>query len=566
MKKHRAVLLVAGLITNAISTFIIAPLCLAAIPPLVTYVEEGPRKGFPVLDENSILHKEIDHRGFNYFDELLELNLLAYSIGDDFQDLTNKSKTEFHQRIRETETPLTIEDIKISNEIYRTKDSEKSAFGKSIFAPNSNYNVYYSNRNRNREIYLISGYSGITQLNKTEFAIEELDIPGIISFDSENSVITVTIRGSIGTLACAPDWITNAYSNPIDGSSVIHASFKGKVHGGFGIKLSLFKRSLSKALQKIIGGLNADQKENLRIVVTGHSQGGGLALLTGAWIASELKLQRGIFGLPVEFILPFDRNRVQLYRFSSPRSLADSAAFWHTNRLVGFENDIRHNASTDVVPSLPSKQSGLIKSLSEFYDFGNLAFEDISATPIMEQFWNALLDQFSNRCQQSQQGAKKCAGLLQDCHEAWNNYDIQATLVRGPAVCEAIYNTLSPWLPFLKGLSNPLNGAGEGGAPESGARICGRALVDGVSRVARNYCSEELISILGSLAIKQHSLPFVRHTAAVATGLDTRKIHENRPSHQNLLDQGVEKLKSIHEWAPYKATAYSLGRPLQLLR
>ncbi len=177
------------------------------------------------------------------------------------------------------------------------------------------------------------------------------DVPGIIAYHSSYHILVVALHGSRNQA----DWMTNFDAFKV-GNETHHLGIEGKLHRGFAVKTSQFKKDLLEKIENLLQSMTLEERETLAVFVTGHSQGAALAHLAGVTIVQFFKnyLKND---LGDEFDNSY-QNKVQLYRLSAPRVLGDQEAYDDTTRLIGKHNDIRHNVQGDPVPSAVLGDSG----------------------------------------------------------------------------------------------------------------------------------------------------------------------------------------------------------------
>ncbi|MFN7709617.1 MAG: lipase family protein [Holosporales bacterium] len=218
---------------------------------------------------------------------------------------------------------------------------------------------------------------------------KSLDIPGFVAYNPRSNVFMVVLRGS----ATEADWSTNMDAERVSARS-LGIDMEGMVHRGFGMKYKAMEDQLFSIMNQILDSLTPEQKKNARVVVTGHSQGGGLAPLVLAQLAHKLGKMHWGEGFNNEA-----QNKFVGMFFSAARVFADAAAAEWVERTVGKSNQVRHNMGSnrddaiisiqDPVPNLSlnttwqAKVSGLpiigpylAKQYGGFYDTGYLMMDD----------------------------------------------------------------------------------------------------------------------------------------------------------------------------------------------
>ena len=134
------------------------------------------------------------------------------------------------------------------------------------------------------------------------------------------------------------------------GQNVHGLDIPGKLHRGFSIKTAQYRGSLLGKLNHILNNLSSDDRRNIQIFVTGHSQGAALAHLAGVVVAQHL-------GTVFPGYDNKQMNQVQIFRISAPRVIGNRESYDYTTRVLGKHNDIRQNVQGDPVPNTPAGSS-----------------------------------------------------------------------------------------------------------------------------------------------------------------------------------------------------------------
>ena len=227
----------------------------------------------------------------------------------------------------------------------------------------------------------------------------EIDFPGFVAYkspsmDCPHHVIAVVFRGSqgedfqAGSGILGASWATNYDVVPTEVNPEQYG-YVGQVHGGYLAKIDscnyareaffgmldegdirnplvyrdalTFINPMNQSIQKTIDNIPAEERENIRFIVTGHSQGGGLAQIALPYIIMH-------FG---EQIPGFENNlstpRFFGYFLSGPRVVADQVTKENYTRFVGEDNMISHFAFRDVVT---------MAALRGFLTLGHLACDN----------------------------------------------------------------------------------------------------------------------------------------------------------------------------------------------
>ncbi len=189
------------------------------------------------------------------------------------------------------------------------------------------------------------------------------DTPGFVAYNKQTNNMTVILRGSqtreddIGS----PDWAVNYDAGHIP------SPFGGTVHRGYYNRMLTIMPNIKIIMKALIEHMEADEKSNLKITVSGHSQGGGLASIALPMITEMLEKTK-ILGK--EFNNSED-NVVRGYLLSSPRVFAGEEARERIHRTIGKDNIIRQqvigNILADPVPlATPGKTLTALISLIPF--------------------------------------------------------------------------------------------------------------------------------------------------------------------------------------------------------
>jgi hypothetical protein len=124
------------------------------------------------------------------------------------------------------------------------------------------------------EGWKITGFTGLEGENST-FG----DLSGIICYNQKKSLMTVVYHGT-ATIddGVRAGWETNLDAMPVD-AHTLGLNIPGKVHKGFAKKYVSTKDDVLGIIKQLMARMSAKEKENLRIVFTGHSQAGGVGNL-----------------------------------------------------------------------------------------------------------------------------------------------------------------------------------------------------------------------------------------------------------------------------------------------
>jgi hypothetical protein len=210
----------------------------------------------------------------------------------------------------------------------------------------------------------------------------EVDYPGFVAYrtdyGSDEGVIWVAIvlRGSQGedfqpfSGMLGSSWITNFSAGAADlAKNKNNFPFDGKVHSGYLNKVLACKISMHNAINQALESIGQDNFYRVKFIVTGHSQGGGLAQIALPMIIDEFAYIYGNHGTDSEFKND-ETPRFFGYFMSAPRVACGINTAKSFNEYVGEHNMIRHAAHGDVVPMLcmPNYYALGAMALDPFYD------------------------------------------------------------------------------------------------------------------------------------------------------------------------------------------------------
>ncbi len=159
------------------------------------------------------------------------------------------------------------------------------------------------------------------------------DIPGFVAYNAEKNTMTIILRGSqtreddVGS----PDWQVNFDAKHIP------FPFGGTVHRGYYNRMLSIMPQLERAMRGFFEAMTIEQKQNLRIIGSGHSQGAGLMSIALPLIAEVIKAGNW---LGPDFENTRDRV-IQGYLLSSPRVFSGDDALAYYNDTIGKQQTIR---------------------------------------------------------------------------------------------------------------------------------------------------------------------------------------------------------------------------------
>ncbi|MDR2720817.1 MAG: hypothetical protein LBB15_00820 [Puniceicoccales bacterium] len=211
--------------------------------------------------------------------------------------------------------------------------------------------------------------------------ITEVDYPGFVAYrtdyGSDDGIIwlAIVLRGSQGedfqpfSGMLGSSWITN-FSAGAANLDKINFPFEGEVHSGYLNKVLACKISMYNAVNQALESIGQDNFYRVRFVVTGHSQGGGLAQIALPMIIKEFSyIYEDNHGTNSEFKND-ETPRFFGYFMSAPRIACGKSTTKSFNKYTGKHNMIRHSAHGDVVPMLcmPDYHALGVMALDPFYD------------------------------------------------------------------------------------------------------------------------------------------------------------------------------------------------------
>lgn len=213
---------------------------------------------------------------------------------------------------------------------------------------------------------------------------QEVDYPGFVAYstdaDKTGSIIwlVVVLRGSQGegfqpgNGMFGGSWVTNynAGSAELDGEIY---PFTGYAHAGYLNKILSCNISMRNAINEALSAIGPANFPKVRFVVTGHSQGGGLAQ-----VALPIIIRDHGYIYEKHFHNA-ETPRFFGYFMSTPRAISGKNTADAYIKYVGKNNAIRHQAYGDIVPML---------CLSNYLPIGHLAvdtFYDITCRAIQSE-------------------------------------------------------------------------------------------------------------------------------------------------------------------------------------
>ncbi len=167
-------------------------------------------------------------------------------------------------------------------------------------------------------------------------------------------VMVVVFHGSINNA----DWFTNYEALPADLSDAQYTDFnlEGKVHRGFLRKYSTASQELMNLIDNRLETLSTEQRKQIKIYVTGHSQGAALAQLATAHLIQHLSSRHP--DLLSDSLAEREGktnvgvNRVNGWFLGAPAVFDRVVGKSFVEKRVGRNNMIRQNVRGDLVPNL----------------------------------------------------------------------------------------------------------------------------------------------------------------------------------------------------------------------
>lgn len=223
----------------------------------------------------------------------------------------------------------------------------------------------------------------------------ELDYPGFVAYlpreEERPPLIAVVFRGSqansfqpMGGLL-GPSWLTNfcAQKAEFPGGIKDSEALEGLVfHQGYLYKYLSARIQILGHIESVFDKIPEADRENTRIIFTGHSQGGGIAL--PAALDVTYVLGKKYFG---EGFDNKETPRFFVYTLSGPNSVGDVKTEEFMNNIIGHDNIVRHNSLFDIVTyACPGEEcdTGLFKTIfggigvgTGYRPVGHLAIDDI---------------------------------------------------------------------------------------------------------------------------------------------------------------------------------------------
>ena len=247
-------------------------------------------------------------------------------------------------------------------------------------------------------IHGVEKLSGLAGAAATVTCAVELDYPGFVAYlpreDERPPLIAVVFRGSqsktfqpLGGIL-GPSWLTNfsaakgIFPEGISGSEGLAGAC---FHEGYLRKYLSARINILAHIESMLLKVPETDRENTRIIFTGHSQGAGVALPAALDVTYVLGKKH--------FGADFDNKvtpRFFVYALSGPNSTGDSDTKALMNKVIGRDNIIRHNSLFDIVTyACPGKRfdSEFCKAVfgtlagvaTGYHPVGHLAIDDMKS-------------------------------------------------------------------------------------------------------------------------------------------------------------------------------------------
>ncbi len=192
---------------------------------------------------------------------------------------------------------------------------------------------------------------------------DDLDEFSIASRDmGEFELLVITIRGSGRLFPLSLDWVSNFFAESAE-------SMNAWVDGGFLIFMFKVYNGLEKYLSKHPEIEEALREDRLKVLITGHSRGGAVANLLGAYLLDESQEEENP-------MFPVDMDDMFVYTYACPRVVHEKDH--NPPNLTDCANIFNIVINRDPVPQLPEdvrfswKRYGITYTYdTTFSDLGN---------------------------------------------------------------------------------------------------------------------------------------------------------------------------------------------------
>lgn len=189
------------------------------------------------------------------------------------------------------------------------------------------------------EIKTFDGVSGVENPVK--------DIVGFVAYNAKTNQMNVIFRGS----ASSADWEINYDALKVKAKDV-GLNLEGMVHQGFARKYMTARENMIKAIESFWATMTDGAKKAVKLIISGHSQGGGLATLAMGDIG--INLSKKLFG---EGYNNARDNQIYMWTLSGARA-GDATAIDDINAKLGVYNMVRQNPYHDPVPNAALGRTG----------------------------------------------------------------------------------------------------------------------------------------------------------------------------------------------------------------
>jgi hypothetical protein len=278
-----------------------------------------------ILYENNAFHVDENYASFKPFDTIrLELKrpiTLKWRIGFENKSALKRYDLKFEEGFDLKEA---LYFAQLSNLVYENEDYVKEVIDKQFdfetFYYSSMQNYTEGNKKGLAKLFMLffKEHKGVVDLQFMQLGRKQED---------GTNLIVVVFRGSQEP----EDWMTNFNFDDDDFQD------KGGVHQGFKEAMDLFfktmkeKQLVSNAVP--ISGIDAENfNENNKIILTGHSLGGALAILSACYL----------------YELGIKKENIEVYTFGSPPVGTEEFCQYYEDKI----NLYRVINENDVVPKL----------------------------------------------------------------------------------------------------------------------------------------------------------------------------------------------------------------------
>ncbi|MDR0679683.1 MAG: hypothetical protein LBF42_01435 [Puniceicoccales bacterium] len=210
--------------------------------------------------------------------------------------------------------------------------------------------------------------------------ITEVDYPGFVAYRTDYNCgddiiwLVVVLRGSQGEDfqplggILGSSWVTNLSAGAASLSGK-RFPFAGEVHSGYLNKMLACEISMKNSINEALENIGPENFHRVRFIVTGHSQGGGLAQIALPMIIKDFSY---IYGQDAHGAAFKNSKTPRFFGYfvSAPRISCGEKTAKAFTKCIGKHNMIRHEAHGDIVPMLcmPNYYPLGVLALDTFYD------------------------------------------------------------------------------------------------------------------------------------------------------------------------------------------------------